>query len=910
MHRVLWVVLGAAVLLLFLIWDNDRPWRHWQVENGQRQSEVLARRLQAEGEALDESLTTLAAEVERQRQRWREHAGEVDELEEQRRAFERKKALAEQRAAASRRAFDRATTDAAGDVDGLRQAMLMDRREVEGFDRLIADRRSQLRSLRKDLDLAEAVLAEARRPLEDLQAEIDALPGSFLSNLGPLIALDRSFEVLEVHPLAVDVAASGVMGPAVDRCLTCHLGALEEGRGADWPAVLRSHPRLDLFLDAPSPHPYTTFGCTVCHGGDGRSTDFKRADHGPDGDDPHLTMLPAELLNVACKGCHGDSAAARSGLIQGVSEGRAFYRLGCVNCHAGEAPVKPAPSLEGLAGKVRRPWLNTWLVEPAGGHPRLASAAASDPRQLAIEAHAVTAFLWGSSPETPWPTPPSASPEAGQRLFDSLGCRACHAMEPAVLSVAAPPAAAPIGPSLSGSSGKLRSGWLFAWLQDPKAIDPKTTMPNLRLSSNESASLTAFLMAGDGQVPDGDLAEETRPPVDASLRDHLLFDLLSQELSLQGTQARLDALDSAGRDRLLGQRLVETRGCGGCHALPSGVAAPSGGIPLRDLAVDSQQRLAASHVPELARSLSAMIGVDSPAPAPSRPAENRGGRFSGPVYALDPAMAEALLGEILQPPVPPASALRLTPSPDVLRGEALVTRWGCRGCHQIAGWGGGSFGLAAGSGGSASAQGPPSLDGLGARVRVDWLDAYLRDPSRDVMRSWLEVRMPSYDLTPGERADLIAYFLALDDASPVHTTPATADGRDLIVGSMVFDILQCDLCHVGTEDLGGLEVQELAPDYHLASRRLRPEWAVDWLIDPKGFRPQTTMPTYLAEDGPKGLSYLRGTFDSPMFALQHQRLLRAFDSADEMENYLADRRRVATALRDYVWSLGEAPNLR
>src|SRR5262249_16087854 len=41
------------------------------------------------------------------------------------------------------------------------------------------------------------------------------------------------------------------------------------------------HPRLDLFVDANSPHPAEKFGCTTCHGGQGSATDFVLASHTP-----------------------------------------------------------------------------------------------------------------------------------------------------------------------------------------------------------------------------------------------------------------------------------------------------------------------------------------------------------------------------------------------------------------------------------------------------------------------------------------------------------------------------------------------------------------------------------------------------------------------------------------------------
>ena len=42
-----------------------------------------------------------------------------------------------------------------------------------------------------------------------------------------------------------------------------------------------AHPRLDLFVDANSPHPMQQFGCTICHAGQGSATEFVLASHAP-----------------------------------------------------------------------------------------------------------------------------------------------------------------------------------------------------------------------------------------------------------------------------------------------------------------------------------------------------------------------------------------------------------------------------------------------------------------------------------------------------------------------------------------------------------------------------------------------------------------------------------------------------
>ena len=61
--------------------------------------------------------------------------------------------------------------------------------------------------------------------------------------------------------------------PRVDRCTTCHLG-IDNKKNANNPSPFKTHPNLDLYLASASPHPMEKFGCTSCHGGLDRATDF------------------------------------------------------------------------------------------------------------------------------------------------------------------------------------------------------------------------------------------------------------------------------------------------------------------------------------------------------------------------------------------------------------------------------------------------------------------------------------------------------------------------------------------------------------------------------------------------------------------------------------------------------------
>ena len=111
--------------------------------------------------------------------------------------------------------------------------------------------------------------------------------------------------------LADRTAAPRTAGPAA--VLTIRRGL---------PRPYTTHPRLDLFVGSPSPHPMANFACTVCHEGQGSATDFQWASHTPDSeadrqrwrrqhgwfDNPYwrFPMLPARFAESTCLKCHHD----------------------------------------------------------------------------------------------------------------------------------------------------------------------------------------------------------------------------------------------------------------------------------------------------------------------------------------------------------------------------------------------------------------------------------------------------------------------------------------------------------------------------------------------------------------------------------------------------------------------------
>ena len=167
--------------------------------------------------------------------------------------------------------------------------------------------------------------------------------------------------------------------PRYDRCTTCHqgidrLGYEKDAEGKPMPSVFASHPHLTdgassfdpkgkvvkagLYLDPNGPHPINSFGCTICHGGQGSGTDFTYSSHEPNDlhqkeewekkenwreihhwDEP---MLPARFQEASCLKCHHQvTDVPQAAKLQAGYE--RIVKFGCTGCHTigGEGSFGP-----------------------------------------------------------------------------------------------------------------------------------------------------------------------------------------------------------------------------------------------------------------------------------------------------------------------------------------------------------------------------------------------------------------------------------------------------------------------------------------------------------------------------------------------------------------------------------------
>lgn len=261
----------------------------------------------------------------------------------------------------------------------------------------------------------------------------------------------------------------------VDRCMSCHL-AVEDPSYAGMSQPLAYHPDHET-------HPFDRFGCTICHGGQGRATTV-RAAHG---DVPHWDspLLERKYLQSSCGKCHvaGDVEG-----VESLSRGRELFdELGCRGCHrlAGRGNTI-GPELDQVGSRRTPRWLVEHFVEPAVATP----GSAMPPLNLAAEEiDALTVFMLSLSDERLTEYYLSmrilASPETGQRLFAEKGCIGCHSIGGVGGS---------IGPALDGVAERRDAEWLHKHFLDPQAMSPGSVMPQFDFSEQEARALTEMLL--------------------------------------------------------------------------------------------------------------------------------------------------------------------------------------------------------------------------------------------------------------------------------------------------------------------------------------------------------------------------------------------------------------------------------
>jgi cytochrome c2 len=508
--------------------------------------------------------------------------------------------------------------------------------QVKETAKLAADQK--VASLTKDVDDATKSLAAGTRDLERLRKRLDQLaPTKAPEKIANVIrdevpGLDFIKPTLKVNKVVLDnltFELNFTKKKRIDMCHTCHLGIDRAGfEGEEQP--FKTHPRLDLYLTAKSPHPIKDIGCSICHRGSGEALDFVRADHRPSDEaqavkweDEHgwhkqhhwdYPMLANAFTEASCVQCHKTSMELIADDAPHVTKGyRLVEQYGCYACHKIDwFPTKrrPGPTLQNIQAKVSPEFITAWVTDPKSFRPttwmpqffHLENYAPGEKvvdskygTGRAIEGRewddasiaAVVAFLQSRAPKQALdPIPVKGDAHRGREVMRLVGCLACHNMAP--FGDEAPKTRDMAlerrgtnehGPNLRGVATKINAEWLYHWIKDPQGYWPDTRMPNLRLDDQDAADITSYVM-DDPDAIFHDTPKGWEPKLIAMPEPQMLEVLGEQarwyfaregratvEARLAGEDPKMRWNDLETLKVAVGEKVVGQYGCFSCHEI-------------------------------------------------------------------------------------------------------------------------------------------------------------------------------------------------------------------------------------------------------------------------------------------------------------------------------------------------------
>jgi len=131
-------------------------------------------------------------------------------------------------------------------------------------------------------------------------------------------------------------------------------------------------------------------------------------------------------------------------------------------------------------------------------------------------------------------------------------------------------------------------------------------------------------------------------------------------------------------------------------------------------------------------------------------------------------------------------------------------------------------------------------DQSGGRLLPQW------GLNRNGVRPYIQVHMPTFNFSPNELRVLVRFFMAVSSQNAPYIkepmSPLTESEKS-IARNIFVSGTPCLKCHVTGDP--GHDAKATAPNFLLASERLKPDWTFRWLLDPSQIAPGTAMPSSL-----------------------------------------------------------------
>lgn len=547
---------------------------------------------------------------------------------------------------------------------------------------------------------------------------------------------------------------------------------------------------------------------------------------------------------------------------------------------------KVGPNLKEIRLKLNKNWIPAWLKKPSDFRP---TTKMPDFRLSDEQIKSISAFLWQSALTDPLPKHKPGNAAHGKELVETRGCLGCHSIGEGDQMEGGHFAA-----NLTRVGEKDNYDYLVRWVHnarertrpycpyEKKDIGPEdyakkglpfvfdadhsrcpndghelqvqnmTVMPSLRLSPQDAEDVASYLITLKKQEPsayadaafmdDPKLKEEGKKWVQhfGCAGCHEISGLedegrIGTELTVEGSKP-IERLDFA--------LLTEVAQRGGSEPItdPADVARlPEGPAkkPWYDHKGFFEHKLAEPNIWDKGKTKPELERLRMPNPH------------------LDKEQVQALTTFLMgsqEGALPAGYQYKpLDYRRDIQEGWWIVQKYNCVGCHQFMP-GQSTALMSVNRYQDAQELLPPKLLTEGARVDPEWLVRFLRNPSlsetdtnRNGVRSYLQVRMPTFSFSENELGKLVRFFQALS-RQPIpyiadHVPALTAKEADMARSLFSSPAAPCLKCHATGDPAH--DRTATAPNFLLAKGRLKPDWVERWIIDPQAISPGTSMPSGL-----------------------------------------------------------------
>jgi mono/diheme cytochrome c family protein len=855
-YSALFVLMVALLLVVAVwsIWDDNisrRPWKEYQVEFDRLAYDKYMKDAAGEQKTLDANADYVKLNQELTAARAQLKSGEtaqrLAQLESQLKHLEEVSDDKEQAARFTKsflteRWYDynhalQEKEDAApymAEINRLNRELAAEQKISDEAKAKVDAGKAEIEKINSRVDTLSEKLKQMTKKRDDL---IDKADGFMIPVKIRDHVLFRYPKIPKIQQTAIDDFDRNAFDEAVarvDRCQSCHLGA--DTRGFEnAPEPFRTHSNFDQIIGK---HPPDKLGCTPCHEGQGPAVNSVAMGHG-DIEHWEHPLLKGDEMQARCIKCHIDVGSLRNDQGQQIAPNwvrgeRLFEQMGCHGCHlvAGyEDMPKIGPYLKLASAKLDPSWAVRWITNPHLYRPHTRMPNFMFTRDQATE---IAAYIFSSSRKASddWlkahPEPATlaadlknpALVEEGKGLFESVGCKGCHSVEPGQLGTpvgddahfipTATRTAKDFAPNLRTIAEKTDARWIYYWLKNPRDFSPHTAMPSLRLSDHEAEALAAFLMTH------GDKKDE--PGIDAALKD----------------PANVKK----------GAALIRKYGCFGCHEIEGMDKESRIGVELTTFGSKHLDELFFGDRTDIPETWNAWTfhKLQTPRIYATKDVEQLMPNFEfqdQDILNLRVYLASLTEGKVLERYRSPGTDKQQ----QIVAGRREVNYYNCVGCHIVENRGGyirrfypeDQIALA-----------PPILNGEGFRVQPAWLFNFLQGPSP--IRPWLKIRMPTFHFTNHEDDTIVNYFTALSDIQVPYQFLNTnlIPPPELQAGAKLMskDYFNCFSCHQQGDKKPEGPPTGWAPDLALAHDRLNPDWVIKWLENPQVMMPGTKMPSF------------------------------------------------------------------